>query len=187
MGSSVESMIDNIVTVVFRIHFYYVQDKDLEQDLKQEGYLKAYELLSLGNYDPTKNLRTFIYTGVRNAMSNYMYHHRKESHSNLETITSSLWQNYESITSDDFWKGKLFYKDEDSFDDIKISSDEIKKICDKYTYYGDYYNAVISKLNYLGLLNNNDILSCVPELQNDIITKAIVTSILWNYLDRSVT
>ena len=51
-------MIDNIVTVVFRIHFYYVTDKDLEQDLKQEGYLKAYELLSQGNYDPTKNSQT---------------------------------------------------------------------------------------------------------------------------------
>lgn len=45
-SSSVESMIHNIVTVVFRIHFYYVKDSDLEMDLKQEGYLKAYELLA---------------------------------------------------------------------------------------------------------------------------------------------
>ena len=77
-NKSVEAMITNIVTVVFRIHFYYVSNEDLEQDLKQEGYLKAYELLAKGNYDPTKSLRTFIYTGVRNAMTNYMYHQNKE-------------------------------------------------------------------------------------------------------------
>ena len=75
-SASVEAMIKNVVTVVFRIHFYYVTNYDLEQDLKQEGYLKAYELLAQGNYDPNKNLRTFIYTGVRNAMTNYMYHHK---------------------------------------------------------------------------------------------------------------
>ena len=82
-SASVEAMIKNVVTVVFRIHFYYVTNYDLEQDLKQEGYLKAYELLAQGNYDPNKNLRTFIYTGVRNAMTNYMYHTNKESHINI--------------------------------------------------------------------------------------------------------
>ena len=76
-NNSVEAMITNIVNVVFRIHFYYINNYDLEQDLKQEGYLKAYELLAEGNYDPNKNLRTFIYTGVRNAMTNYIYHNKK--------------------------------------------------------------------------------------------------------------
>ena len=80
VNNSVEAMIQNIVTVVLRIHFYYITDPELQNDLKQEGYLKAYELLAKGDYDPNRNLRTYIYTGVRNAMTNYMYHSNKENH-----------------------------------------------------------------------------------------------------------
>ena len=50
--NSIEALILNIITVVLRTHFYYITDRDLQQDLMQEGYLKAYELLSSGNYDP---------------------------------------------------------------------------------------------------------------------------------------
>lgn len=103
--NSVQSMIDNIVIVVFRKHFYYITDKDLEQDLKQEGYLKAYELLADGNYDPSKNLRTFIYTGVRNAMTNYLYHHKKEAHSDsTDDIESQEWQSWKNVFSDAYWE-----------------------------------------------------------------------------------
>ena len=44
INKSVTAMIDNIVTVVLRIHFYYITSDDLKEDLRQEGYLKAYEL-----------------------------------------------------------------------------------------------------------------------------------------------
>ena len=40
VNNSVEAMIQNIVTVVLRIHFYYITDPELQNDLKQEGYLK---------------------------------------------------------------------------------------------------------------------------------------------------
>jgi DNA-directed RNA polymerase specialized sigma24 family protein len=139
-------MITNIVTVVFRIHFYYVTDYDLEMDLKQEGYLKAYSLLAEGNYDPSKNLRTFIYTGVRNAMTNYMYHTRKESHDDLDLVFSQLWQSYKDITADDYWSGKLFYKDDESssFDVLLV-----KEVCDKYIMFGDYFDIIINEFNIM--------------------------------------
>ena len=119
-SNSVEAMINNIVTVVLRIHFYYVTNYDLIQDLTQEGYLKAYELLADGNYDPNKNLRTFIYTGVRNAMTNYLYHHKKENHLDLETISSSNWQNYEKVTLDGYWKNKVYNESEDVVSSYEI-------------------------------------------------------------------
>lgn len=125
-------MISNIVTVVFRIHFFYVDNKDLEQDLKQEGYLKAYELLAQGNYDPNKNLRTFIYTGVRNAMTNYMYHYNKENHLDLDLIESSTWQRYENITMDGYWQGKIYYLNEDVEDSHNININNVINICKKY-------------------------------------------------------
>jgi len=55
-------MIDNIVEVVQRMFFYYVHDKDTIDDLKQEGYLMAYELLAKGEYDPSRNLRNYLFT-----------------------------------------------------------------------------------------------------------------------------
>ena len=148
-NNSVESMINNIVTVVFRIHFYYISDYDLEMDLKQEGYLKAYSLLAEGNYDPSKNLRTFIYTGVRNAMTNYMYHVRKENHDDLELVSSQLWQSYKDVTSDDYWNGKLFYRDEESSDlDVLL----VKEICDKYIMFGDYFEIILNEFKIMRII-----------------------------------
>ena len=147
-------MIHNIVTVVFRIHFYYIKDPDLEMDLKQEGYLKAYELLASGNYDPSKNLRTFIYTGVRNAMTNYMYHYNKESHTDLELITNQMWQRYESVTMDGYWEGKIFYTNESIKDNHTIDLETVYSICDKYSMFGDYSSIIINELNKLGICDS---------------------------------
>lgn len=46
IDKSVDSLILNITEVVLNTHFYWVNDADLREDLTQEGYLKAYELLS---------------------------------------------------------------------------------------------------------------------------------------------
>jgi len=177
-SNSVESMIQNIVTVVFRIHFYYITDRDLEQDLKQEGYLKAYELLADGNYDPTKNLRTFIYTGVRNAMTNYMYHNKKENHENLDVVTDPLWQRYESITLDDYYLGKLFTVDQ-ALDKLKINKNTILNVCEKYSLFGDYRGLVYNKLNKIGLIEENNEYAELSEY-DDFILSSIIGEILWN-------
>ena len=183
-SNSVESMIQNVVTVVFRIHFYYIRDKDLEEDLKQEGFLKAYELLAEGNYDPTKSLRTFIYTGVRNAMTNYMYHHNKENHTDLDTINDQMWQRYELITSDNYWEGKLFYSNDSIREEYSIDIDLITEICNKYLMFGDYTNVIINELNKLGVYSNT------AEVPKDFkvvnyVKDAIIGEIIYNTIHRN--
>lgn len=178
ISNSVEAMIKNIVTVVFRIHFYYVNDYDLEQDLKQEGYLKAYELLADGNYDPTRNLRTFIYTGVRNAMTNYMYHNKKEAHDTLENITSPTWQRYEQITMDGYWNGKIFYTDEDNIQNYDLDPAAVYEVCSKYTMFGDYIGVALRELKKLGVYQG----AIPPIIKNEVpfIRDAIIGEVLWN-------
>jgi len=41
VNNSVEAMIQNIVSVVLRVHFYYITNEDLKQDLKQERVFKS--------------------------------------------------------------------------------------------------------------------------------------------------
>lgn len=179
-NSSIDAMIQNIVTVVFRIHFYYVTDKDLEQDLKQEGFLKAYELLASNNYDPYKNLRTFIYTGVRNAMTNYLYHNKKESHTSTESINSQEWQSYEKVTMDNYWEGKVFYSFEDRQSIEKLDINGINRICKKYNMFGDYRGKVLERLKDLGLYTGP-----VPNIEiqeNSFILDCIVGEILWKII-----
>lgn len=176
-NNSVEAMIQNIVTVVFRIHFYYVTDYDLEQDLKQEGYLKAYELLAEGNYDPNKNLRTFIYTGVRNAMTNYMYHAKKEMHTDLDTISTQSWQKYELVTSDGYWKNKVYIENDDVINDYDIDLTIVYEICNKYSMFGDYLNIILKELKTLGLYSGPTpptIIRTIPTVKD-----AILGEIFW--------
>ena len=54
--TSIYEMIENIVQVVFYTYYNYIRDPELKADLFQIGYLKAYELLNNGNYDPTMSL-----------------------------------------------------------------------------------------------------------------------------------
>lgn len=176
-NNSVEAMIENIVTVVFRIHFYYVNNEDLENDLKQEGYLKAYSLLKEGNYDPTKNLRTFIYTGVRNAMTNYMYHTKKESHEDLDTVSSPAWQSYKDITMDSYWDGKLFYNDTITMD--SVDDNIVFSVCEKYKMFGNYIYVVLNEFNKMGIYNNH--FNIAPDFKiNTFIKDSIIGEILWN-------
>ena len=100
----------------------------------QEGYLKAYELLADGNYDPSKNLRTFIYTGVRNAMTNYRYHHNKEDHMSLsETLDNNTWMrsfnNVQDVSKEiDDW----YYDSENEDIESEIDVDIVYRVCNKY-------------------------------------------------------
>jgi len=181
--SSVESMIHNVVTVVFRIHFYYIRDPELEMDLKQEGYLKAYELLSMGNYDPSRSLRTFIYTGVRNAMTNYMYHYNKENHVDLETTTNQLWQRYENIVIDKYWEGKIFYDNDSILINHLVDESLVFKICNKYKMFGDYTNIILNELFNLGIYNIK-IEKLDDLIPNTLVKNAIITEIIYNMIDK---
>lgn len=129
-------MIDNIVEVVRKMFFYYVYDQDTIDDLKQEGYLMAYELLAKGEYDPSKNLRNYLFTGVRNAMTNYMYKRNKTKNDiSHETLDNAQWQDFMKVGQDDYYIGKVYTRVEYQID-FKFTEDDITKVAEKFNSFG---------------------------------------------------
>lgn len=181
--NSVDALILNITEVVLRTHFYYVTDRDLQQDLMQEGYLKAYELLSSGNYDPYRNLRTFIYTGVRNAMTNYMYHTNKESHDTVDMIDSSDWQQYQGVANDNYYENKVYYYDEIE-PNYSISLTDITNVTDKYSMFGNYTKNAELYFKQLGIYYGNSE-NVKKEEENELVLDAIKGEIIWNIFNRN--
>lgn len=177
--SSLDGMIDNIVEVVRKMFFYYVYDKDTIDDLRQEGYLMVYELLDKGLYDPSKNLRNYLFTGVRNAMTNYMYRVNKTKNDiPHETLDSAKWQDYMQVANDDFYVGKVFtyikYQRES-----EISFKEISDIVSKYTNYGvDLYKKFLNKYGRLLALETNEKFSKEDE-QVPLVYNAIMGELIW--------
>lgn len=65
-----------LAEIIIRKHFYAsYKDKD---DLVSEGVLKALTLIDEGKWDRSKgSFVSFIYTGMRNSIHNYLYHQNK--------------------------------------------------------------------------------------------------------------
>ena len=165
---SMYDFVENIVTVVFYKYFSYVTNEQTKQDLFQEGYLKAYELLNNGNYDPSMSLRNFIYTGVRNTMTNYMYHHKKENHVDLDTLDK-----YENIVG------------VDDVLDYDIDIDLIKRITNKYKTNGDYFSSVMNYLFKIGLTTHQELPSTTSI--NPMIEEAVIVEVLWELCDNEAS
>lgn len=180
--NSVNALILNITEVVLHTHFYWVTDEDTRKDLVQEGYLKAYELLSSGNYDPYRNLRTFIYTGVRNAMTNYMYHFKKESHETLDVVEDAAWQDYKQVINDSYYESKVYYHDKVEIT-YKLQLEDIMKVVNKYKMFGDYTQDVISYFVDLGIYDGTSNNTKKSE-EEQFILDAIEGEILWNFFDK---
>lgn len=140
-------MIDNIVEVVQRMFFFYVYDKDTIDDLKQEGYLMAYELLAKGEYDPSKNLRNYLFTGVRNAMTNYMYRRNKTKNDiPHDTLDDAKWQDFMNVVDNDYYLGKVYTRIEYQTE-YALTLEDLKSITDKYENFGkDLYQKSEAKL-----------------------------------------
>lgn len=134
--TAIDEMIFNVVNLVYYSKYYYIKDFDLKEDLLQEGRLAAYTLLASGEYDPTKDLRNYMYSWVWNAMSNYLYKNRKESHADLEKV-----ENTEDIS--------YIGKEQSS---ISINIEEIYKYCLKYKNIDDAFNEALIYFNEIGLL-----------------------------------
>lgn len=135
----------------------------------------------LGNYDPYRNLRTFIYTGVRNAMTNYMYHQNKESHTDIDTIDDSMWQTYKGVGRDAFYENKVYFCDDEP--DYTISSKEIVQVCDKYKMFGNYQRNIEIYFNEIGIETKESDLK-IKENENTLVSDAIKCEILWNIFDK---
>jgi hypothetical protein len=132
-----DEMIKNVVDVVFYSKYYYITDRDLKEDLLQEGRLAAYTLLASGEYNPTKDLRNYMYSWVWNAMSNYLYKQKKENCVDLDSVENLDIASYKTESV-----GISF--------DIKIVYD----ICKDYRYFGDYFNEVLIYLQDVGIIKN---------------------------------
>ena len=155
---SIGDMIDNIVEVVLNTHYNYITDEDTRLDLMQEGYLKAYELLKTGTYDPRRNLRNYLYTGVRNAMQNYLYHDRKEDHQDLEDV--EMFIEGESVT------------------EVRVNMKTVAKICEKYDSYGDYRPVALKYLKEINLYEG-----IIPRFKgkvDSVVASALKCEILWS-------
>lgn len=157
---SIGDMIDNIVEVVLNTHYNYITDEDTRLDLMQEGYLKAYELLKTGTYDPRRNLRNYLYTGVRNAMQNYLYHDRKEDHQDLEDVE--------------------IYLESGNTGEVRVNMTQVDYICNKYKSYGDYRPVALRYLKEINLYEG-----IIPKFQgtpDNVVTCAIKCEILWSLI-----
>lgn len=167
-SKSMLEMIDNIVEVVVNSYFYWVEDYAFKEDLMQEGYLKAYELLKTGNYDPNQSLRNYLYTGVRNAMTNLNYHNNKEKHTSYDLYN-------DNIENDDSIGDGFTIANNDPYTRYEISLDDIIASCNKFN--PMYIGNVIDYLNYIGLSTSSSNIR-VKE-PNQIVLKAIIVDIMW--------
>lgn len=163
-SSSMLDMIDNIVEVVVNSYFYWVTDYAFKQDLMQEGYLKAYELLKTGNYDPNQSLRNYLYTGVRNAMTNLNYHNNKEKHSSYDLYDDNIEYDQDFLISSD------------TYVEYNIDIDQIVKSCDKFNH--NYIGNVLDYLRSIGL--DCPISKVKVQEPNQFTLKAIIVDIMWN-------
>lgn len=166
-SSTMLDMIDNIVEVVVNTYFYWVDSVEFREDLMQEGYLKAYELLKTGNYDPNQNLRNYIFTGVRNAMTNLNYHNNKEKHSSYDVYQDNVKvDDYEALAN---------ITSHTNFSDFRIDTNIIIKSCKKYNI--KYLGNAINYFYHLGVHDASDV-NMVEDV-NPIVLRAIIVDVMW--------
>ena len=74
--------LENLVTVVVNKHFKNYHENE---ELCALGMATVVEVLKLGEFDPEKgSLKNFLYTSIRNACTNYLYHFKN---SNKEIVS----------------------------------------------------------------------------------------------------
>lgn len=76
--------IENLTKLIIRKHFSNIS---IKQEIQQEGLIKAAEIIKT---DPEngiyKNFRTYLYTCIRNEISNFLYHtHKRTKEFDIET------------------------------------------------------------------------------------------------------
>ena len=119
--------------IVANNHFAYV-DYHTRQDLLVEGQAKGIELIQSCRFDPDYGapLKNFVYTGMRNEMTNYLYRQKRE------------------------YPVEEFYGDQDKSDKMNLEHydldyEVIKDILERYKKrYGDYSGLIVEELIELG-------------------------------------
>lgn len=165
---SVYEMVENIVNVVFYTHYSYITNPELKKDLLQTGFLKAYELLNNGNYDPTMSLRNFLYTGIRNELHNTLYHLGKIPTVSLDTL--------------DVYENVIGYH---QVKEYSVEEELVKKVCDKFKDYGDYFPIVANYLINIGILDKEKYNEDGVEYNQELCS-GVITLTLWELYKKEV-
>lgn len=159
--TAMDEMIKNVVDVVFYSKYYYITDRDLKEDLLQEGRLAAYTLLASGEYNPTKDLRNYMYSWVWNAMSNYLYKQNKEKYVDLDAVENLEIASYKTETVG-----------------ISFNINTVYEICKLYRNLGDYFNEVLIYFQDVGLIKNykpKPSVNINKDLRNVVIGRVLYT------------
>lgn len=83
----------NMAEIVIRRHFFYTP-LSIKEDLVSVAVLKALEEINGGSFDSSKGaFYSYVYTGMRNAIHNYLYHETK--HSGMEDLSDYKGLSYE--------------------------------------------------------------------------------------------
>ena len=143
--------------IVCSNHFGYVSYHDRE-DLIMEGQRKGIELIQSCRFDPSygSQLKNFVYTGMRNEMTNYLYSKKRE------------------------YPVEEFYGDQKESEDIVLDNYEVdycdlKCIIDKFkTRYGDISGWVVDELEDMGFTIVGDYNKKYERKMSDLIEKVVV-------------
>lgn len=169
--------------IIIRKHFYAsIKDKD---DLVSVGVLKAYEMINSGNYDITKgNFTSFLYTGLRNSIHNYLYHEYKFNPEDIDGII-------------DYGREDLYF---DS-DEVYLSYSLVHTVCMSFMpVFGDNIEyPVLNELESMGytirgrkdtnkvpsalLYCDNLVYEYGKEAEDDVVSR-IIGIILWKKKDK---
>lgn len=157
-----------LAEIIVRKHFYASSEE--KDDLVSIGVLKAIRMIHSDNFRRDKgNLCTFLYTGMRNDMHNYLYHRNK-----FDFVT------LESVYGNDGVDDKYFNKEY-----IHINYGIVRLICMKFEkkYGKALEDLVIQKLYSYGVLldgtsrNIKGISSINRELED--ISDRVIGLIFW--------
>ena len=123
-----EKLVD-LSSIVYTRHFY--ANANEKQDLISVGVLKALSLVRGGKWDPEKGkLITYLYTGIRNEMHNYIYR-----------ISREILMDNEFI---DLQGSREIEEGDVSF--LEIGFDIIEEVCKEFRQYGRVESRVIVDL-----------------------------------------
>ena len=136
--------IQELAEIVYNNHYTYKKGYDRE-DLIMEGIRKGIEMIKSGRYNPDYGapLRNFIYTGMRNEMTNYLYSKKKE------------------YPVEEFY-GDQKIAPEIYVDTYEVSFNDIEDICRVFRRrWGDYKKLLIDSLEDMGFeiedVDNDDL------------------------------
>lgn len=162
IDDSVVDELQQLSQIVANNHFAYVGYHE-RQDLLLEGQVKGIELIKSCRFDPDYGapLKNFVYTGMRNEMTNYLYRKKRE------------------------YPVEEFYGDQDKsesivMDDYTVDYEEISGIISRYERrYGDYSGLVIEELINMGfdVRTKNDYNIKIE--YNKKLLKRLVTLCIW--------